>query len=162
MVAPMTVHELTVHDRIVALLADTPYDRVEHPPTFTADEAAAARGLPVEWGGKSLVMKVGADFALFVLSGARKLAGRRIQRHFKASRLRFATREELFDLTSLEPGCVPPFGRPIFDLPLYLDQASADQDRIAFNPGDHGVSMMMQTADYLAVARPVEIFSFSR
>lgn len=152
---------MTVLDRVIACLGDAPYDRIDHPPTFTSEEAAAVRGTPLAIGGKSLVMKVGTDFALFVLSGARSLKGRRIQRHFRASRLRFATREELQALTGLEPGCVPPFGRPVFDLPLYLDTASAAQDRIAFNPGDHTVSIVMQTADYLAVARPVEAFEFA-
>lgn len=152
---------MTVLDRILALLGEAPHRRLDHPPTFTSEEAAAARGLPQAIGGKSLVMKVGGAFALFALSGARTLEGRRIQRHFRASRLRFATRDELFALTGLAPGCVPPFGRPIFDLPLYLDAVSAAQPRIAFSPGDHRVSIVMDTADYLARARPAEIFDFS-
>ena len=149
--------------RIEALLTEhgAPYTRTEHAPTYTSDEAAAIRQASVRIGGKSLVIKLGKTFCVFVLSGGRKLHGRMIQRHCKVSRLRFATRAELLELTGLEPGCVPPFGPPIFDLPLYVDSSITANEHIAFNPGDHGVSITMTVADYLRIARPTEIFDFS-
>jgi Ala-tRNA(Pro) deacylase len=148
--------------RIEALLADAPHSVARHEATFTAEAAAAARGTPLAIGGKSLVMKVGDRFALFVLSGAAVLHGRKIQKHLRVRRLRFASRDELMQLTGLEPGCVPPFGAPIFDLPLYVDPSITANDRIAFNPGAHTVSMVMQTADYLRIAQPEDVFKFTR
>ena len=153
---------MSVLERIEALLGETPYSRLSHAPTHTAEAAAEARGVPLEIGGKSLVMKVGHSFALFAISGARQLHGRRIQRHLKASRLRFARHEELWALTGLVPGCVPPFGRPIFDLPLYVDASLVANDRIAFSPGDHATSILMAVPDYLRHAAPTDIFDFAR
>ena len=78
------------------------------------------------------------------------------------SRLRFATPEELAALTGLTPGCVPPFGRPIFELDLYVDAALAAQDEIAFTAGDHGCSIIMPTAAWLDAARPTATFPCTR
>lgn len=153
---------MSVRARIEALLQGIDYSVAHHEATFTAEAAAAIRGTPLEIGGKSLVMKVGDRFAIFVLSGAAVLHGRKIQKHLRVRRLRFASREELLDLTGLTPGCVPPFGAPIFDLPLYVEPSITQNAQIAFNPGEHTCSMLMQTADYLRVAQPADVFCFTR
>ncbi|MEL6341666.1 MAG: YbaK/EbsC family protein [Myxococcota bacterium] len=156
---------MTVLNQIAALLdaAAVAYTRIDHPPTTTAKEAADARNLPMSLGGKSLVMKLGTsdDFAVFAVSGDRKTKSSLIRRALGVQRFRFATRDELHSLTGLVPGCVPPFGRPIFDLPLYVDQRIAGNERIAFSPGRHDVSFLMSVADYLSVAQPERIFPFS-
>ncbi len=147
---------------IEALFADVPHRRIVHDPISGAQDAAELRGTPLVIGGKALVMKVDGMFAVFAISAARSSQGRMIRRHFGASRLRFATKGELLSLTGLTPGCVPPLGRPIFDLPLFVDQSIADNDRIAFSAGSHTVSLELAVPDYLAIARPEAIFSFAR
>jgi len=141
---------------------DVPFREARHPPTRTSQEAAAARGEPLEIGGKAIVAKVDDAFRLFVLSAALRLDGRAICRHLGAQRFRFATAEELLELTGLVPGCVPPFGRPILPLDLYVDSSILGNERIAFNAGSLSVSMILDRARYLDVARPTEVFSFSR
>lgn len=152
--------------RIDALLArgSTPHRRLRHAPVHTSEEAAIARGESMEIGGKSLVMKVGPErFAVFALSAARRSHGSRIRKFLGVPRLRFATRDELMALTGLRPGCVPPFGPPVFEnLSLYVDESIAHNQRIAFNPGDHRVSIIMAVDDYLELARPAAVFAFSR
>lgn len=148
--------------RIEALLAGVPHQRIEHPPITTAQDAAQLRGTPLVIGGKSLVMKVDGWFAVFVISAARRSESRQIRRHFGASRLRFAAPAELLTLTGLTPGCIPPLGRPVLELPLYVDQSIVDNAQIAFSAGLHTISMVMSTSDYLAVARPEAVLSFAR
>lgn len=138
------------------------YREAHHGPTRTSREAADARCEPIRIGGKAIVAKVDREFSLFVLSAALGLNSRAICRHLKAQRFRFARREELMKLTGLVPGCVPPFGRPILDLDLYVDRSILDNDRIAFNAGSLTDSMILARADYLRIACPAEIFSFSR
>lgn len=147
--------------RIEALLADVSHRRIVHAPITTALDAAEIRGTPLAIGGKSLVMKGDGVFSVFVISSARSSQGRLIRRHLGTRRLRFATRDELLSLTGLTPGCVPPLGRPIFDLPLYVDQSIVDNDQIAFSAGSHTVSIVMAVPDYLAIARPDAVFSFA-
>jgi len=158
---------MTVSDRIAALLREqsAPFERIEHAESRTSEEVAAARGTPLAIGGKSLVMKLDAgddDFGLFVVSAARRTQSRALRRRLGLRRFRFATPAELLSLTGLTPGCVPPFGRPVLDLPLYVDQSIADNDEIAFSVGLHTVSFRMATADYLRAAKPVAVFPFSR
>lgn len=74
--------------------------------------------------------------------------------------MRFATRDELLELTGLEPGSIPPFGRPMIDLDLYVDQSIVDNDKIAFNAGSLTDSIIMSTKDYLEIAKP-SILNFS-
>ncbi len=137
------------------------YRHVEHAPTFTSEESAAARGEPVRIGGKALVIRMAETYRLFVLSAALKLDSAAVRRRFNTRVSRFATRAELLELTSLVPGSVPPFGEPVLQLPLFVDTSILNNDRIAFNAGSLTDSIIMNVEDYLAVAQPT-VFTFSR
>src|ERR1700704_5389917 len=112
-----------------------PFREVHHEPTRTSEESARARGEELRVGGKALLIKVDAEFRLFVLSAERKLDSTAIRTHFGAKKTRFASPEELLELTGLVPGCVPPFGPPVLPFPLYVDPSVLENDRIAFNAG---------------------------
>ena len=105
-------------------------------------------------------MKVDDDFRLFVVSAARKLRSNAIKRNFRAKKLRFATAEELFELTGLAPGGVPPFGHPILPLPLFVDSSTVANDRIAFNAGSLERSIILSVDDWRRAAEPEGVFDF--
>jgi prolyl-tRNA editing enzyme YbaK/EbsC (Cys-tRNA(Pro) deacylase) len=151
-------------DRIRALLDahGVPYREAHHAPTRTSEESAAARGEPMEIGGKALLVKVDDTFALFVLSAALQLSSRRIRKELGARRTRFATPEELHAMTGLVPGCVPPFGRPILPFDLYVDRSIVENDRIAFNAGSLTDSMILAREDWQRVAAPTRVVRISR
>lgn len=150
-----------IAERILALLGGVPFEHLAHPPITGAEDAARARGTPLEIGGKSILLK--ADrFVLVVLGGARRLDNPRLRRALGVSRYRFATTDELAAITGLSPGCVPPFGRPLFDVDLLVDTALAETERIAFSLGDPTRSVVMGTADWLAAARPDAIVPIGR
>src|SRR5512135_2497785 len=111
------------------------YREVTHEPTKTSEESAKARGEELSIGGTAILLKVGEDFRLFVLSASKKLDSQKIRRHFGESKLRFATPKELQEMTGLVPGSVPPFGRPITNFELCLDVSVTQNSRIAFNAG---------------------------
>jgi Ala-tRNA(Pro) deacylase len=150
-------------DRIVRWLEESrvAYRTVHHQPTRTSEESAKARGEDISVGGKAIVMKVDDRFLLFVLSAALKVDARRIREHFGARSIRFATAEELHDLTGLVPGSVPPFGRPILELELFVDESVAKNEKIAFNAGSLTDSVIIATDDYLALAKP-SVFLFGK
>ncbi len=137
------------------------FREVHHAPTATSEESAKARGEELRVGGKALVMRADEAYALFVLPADRKADSGAIRRELGIGKLRFATREELLELTGLVPGSVPPFGRPILPFPLYVDSAIQENDRIAFNAGSLTDSMIVAMADYLRLAKPEKIFAFS-
>ena len=149
--------------KIRALLDDAgvSYRYVEHEPTYTCEESAAARGETTQVGGKSILLKVGGVFRLCVLRAAEQIHSNRVRRHFRESRARFATPTELAELTGLVPGSVPPFGEPILPLPNCLDRRFLDNDRIAFNAGSLRCSIVMPLDRYLELAQP-EIFDYAK
>jgi Ala-tRNA(Pro) deacylase len=135
------------------------YRHVRHEPTYTSEQSAAARGESIRIGGKALLMKVGEEFQLFVLSAALRLDSAAVRRRFGVKRARFASAEELMERTGLVPGSVPPFGRPILPFDLYADESITRNERIAFNAGSLTDSIIMSVQDYLRIARP-EVFAF--
>ncbi len=137
------------------------FREVHHEPTRTSEESAKARGEALHIGGKALLMKGDEVFRLFVLSADHKLDSGAIRRELNVKKMRFATPEELLELTGLVPGCVPPFGPPILPFELCLDSAIAQNERIAFNAGSLTDSIILATTDYLSVARPGRVFTFS-
>jgi len=137
-----------------------PFREVHHAPTRTSEDSARARGEELRVGGKALLLKVDETYRLFVLSADRKLDSAAIKRHFGARKTRFATPEELAELTGLVPGSVPPFGAPILPFPLYTDPSVFSNERIAFNAASLTDSIVMQSSDYRRIAAP-EVFDFA-
>ena len=117
------------------------------------------RGESTDIGAKALLIKVDKQFALFVLSASLRANSRAIRERLGARRTRFATAEELQELTGLVSGAVPPFGRPVLAFPLYVDESISSLDRIAFNAGSLTDSMFLSTEDYFRVAG-AEVFRF--
>jgi Ala-tRNA(Pro) deacylase len=127
---------------------------LRHEPVYTSEQAAAVRGTLLSSGAKALVVKAGDRFLLLVLPADRKLHSRKARDHLGVKALRFATREEVENLTGLLPGSIPPFGS-LFGLPTYVDPALAENPAINFNAGDHAVSVSMSYADFMAVEKPI-------
>jgi Ala-tRNA(Pro) deacylase len=133
----------------------------EHAPTFTSEESARARGEELHHGGKALLLKTDDVFRLFVLPADRKLDSAAVKRELGVKKTRFATADELRELTGLVPGCVPPFGPPILPFELFVDAEIRVNPRIAFNAGSLTTSIILSVSDYLAVAKP-RVFAFSQ
>ncbi|KAL7546002.1 hypothetical protein ACHAWF_009345 [Thalassiosira exigua] len=159
-----TSHKQRIHD----LLNDRGimFKAIHHEETRTSEDSARVRGEDLSTGGKALVLKLrekqagGSDqdhgFAVFVLSASRKLHTKSIKKEFGTKNVRFAMAEELV------PGSVPPFGRPVIGMDLFVDTSIVDNEKIAFNCGSLVDSVVMSSADYLEVAAPTKVFSFSK
>ena len=135
--------------------AGVAFREVEHEPTRTSKESAAARGEDLNVGAKALLLKTDDMLRLFVLPADRKLDSGAIRRHLGVRKTRFATVEELHDLIGLVPGAVPPFGKPILPFELYADESlSVATDKVAFNAGSLRNSIIMAASDWERLAEP--------
>lgn len=130
------------------------YTEVHHAPARSSAECAQARGTDVRSGGKALVMKIGDDFKLCVLSGALQVDLAVLRAHFQTQKVRLASAAELETLTGLQPGTVPPFGKPVLPLDLLVDPSSLANSYIAFNLASLTCSMIMAVEDYVRIAHP--------
>src|SRR5438046_5661583 len=145
----------SVFERVTDLLGRKAiaFDVLRHAPVFTSEEAAAVRGTPLASGAKALICKADERFVMIVLPADRKLASKEVRKAAGIKSLRFASREEVEQLTGLTPGSIPPFGS-LFALSTWCDEHLAEQPRINFNAGDHAISISMAYADYVAAEQP--------
>ncbi len=155
-----------VFNQIKTLLLENniEFEEIHHEPTPTSEDSARIRGDTLSQGAKAILYKVQDDFALFVFAANKRMNPKLIRQFFKskgrkAKKTRFASPDELMDMTGLIPGSVPPFGKPILDFELFVDPSLMENEMIAFNAGSITDSIKMSLADYCSVANP-EIFLF--
>jgi Ala-tRNA(Pro) deacylase len=148
-------------DRLSELLRrnGADFNVLRHEPVFTSEEAAQVRGTSLASGAKALICKVDDRFVMFVLPADRKLDSKSARKQLKARSMRFASADEVFDLTGLKPGSIPPFGS-LFGLNTYCDERLRDESVINFNAGDHSISISIAYAEFERVEQP-EIGSFA-
>ena len=151
----MAPDEETVHDRLVATLeaAGVPFSKLHHAPVYTSVEAARVRGSSLHSGAKALILKGSKGFVMAVIPANLPLDSRTLRKHLKSKRLRFATPEEVFEMTGLTPGAIPPFGS-FFNLPTICDERLAENESINFNAASHTDSMQMTYRAYVAYESP--------
>lgn len=145
----------TPFERLKSFLVqqEVAFDVLHHAPVYTSEAAAQVRGTPLASGAKALVCKADDRFVMVVLPADRKLASKLTRQTLGIKSLRFASREEVEQLTGLTPGSIPPFGS-LFGLPTCCDQNLSAQERINFNAGDHAISISMTYADFVAAEKP--------
>ncbi len=141
--------------RLVGLLneAGISVERTSHRPVYTSAEAAEVRGTSLHSGAKALIVKGDVGFVMAVTPADLSLDSNALRKYLKSKRLRFATKEELLELSGLTSGSIPPLGS-LFNLPTVCDERLAENERINFNAGSHTVSIKMSYKDYLAVESP--------
>jgi Ala-tRNA(Pro) deacylase len=145
----------SVFERLEELLRQSGvvFTVLRHEPVFTSEQAATVRGTSLASGAKALIVKAGDGFVLLVLPADRKLDSRKARLALGVKSLRFATKEEVQELTGLQPGSIPPFGS-LFGLATQCDPALAENASINFNAGDHAISVQMSHADFVRVEKP--------
>ncbi len=136
------------------------FEKLEHIPVMTSSAASGARGSSLSQGAKAIVVKAGDEYYHLIVSAAVRLDNKKLRKILGTRRVRFATSDELLELTGCLPGAVPPFGN-LFGLPVLMDDALLSEDIVYFNCGSHTVSLRMKRAD-LAEATEAQIENFHK
>jgi Ala-tRNA(Pro) deacylase len=128
------------------------YERYEHPPVYTAEEAA------LHWAGisgtqcKNLFLrnKKGNRHYLVMLEISKQADLRQIAKLVADDRLSFGSPERLMARLGLTPGSVTPFGL-INDrdrsVRLIIDRDLRGQERLIFHPNINTASVVVSWAD---------------
>lgn len=127
------------------------FEPLEHAPVSTSEDAARVRGTPLEQGAKALVVRAGDRFVHCVLPAHLRADNAALRAILGTRKLRFATREELYEITGCAPGAVPPFGN-LFGLPVLVDEELRRNERVVFNAGSNAVSITMRCADLIRLS----------
>jgi len=152
---------MPILQRLVELLDknQASYRLVNHPSAGKSAEVALARGTEVGQGAKALVYEMinhdgSTRRVLAVLPADRQLDWKMLASALSAKKARLLGLDETRLLTSCEIGAIPPFS---FNEELLLVVDPQLQERykvIAFNAGRLDTSILLDTSDYLAIAKP--------
>lgn len=136
------------------------FETFEHEPVTTSKEAAKVRtGYSLHQGAKALIIRikkseVDKKFIMLVIPADLKFDGKKVKEIFRAKDIRFATREEISNLTNgIQIGGVPPFGN-LFNFEIVADPKLFENEKIIFNAGDRCFSVAMKSEDYKKLVNP--------
>lgn len=148
-----------VFDRLCELLATAGarFRVIAHPAAGRSDEVAAIRGTDPRQGAKAMLCALGPQpqrFVLTVLPGTRKLDFRKVGAACGAGKATLAAADVATRVTGCAVGAIPPFVLDA-DVELLVEPALVEgTGEIAFNAGRLDRSIVLDSADYLRVARP--------
>lgn len=132
----------------------------EHEPVRTSQQAALTRpGYTLRQGAKAMIVKIyraktDSNFVMLVFPADKKFNSKKVQSALGIKNLRFATEQEVSEITNgVQVGGVPPFGN-LFGLDVYADPSIFQNEKMVFNAGDRGFSLAMKTDDYRAIVKP--------
>ncbi len=130
------------------------FETFEHEPVRTSEEAAKTRpGYTLQQGAKALIVrakKSEADkkFVMLVVPADLRFDNQKVKAVLNAKDIRFASKEEIIQLTNgVEIGGVPPFGN-LFNLEVLVDPKLFENEKIVFNAGDRRFSIAMKSEDF--------------
>lgn len=146
------------YQQIVKLLKtnNISFEELDHEPVYTSEDAAKVRGLSLDGGAKSLLLKTKDRFVLVVLSGSKKLDSKKLKKTLGIKEMRFASPAEVKDMMGCIIGACYPFGS-VAQLETYVDQSLLNQTNISFNPGLHDKSLKIKLSDYIKVEQPTSV-----
>ncbi|MDP3917775.1 MAG: YbaK/EbsC family protein [Candidatus Woesebacteria bacterium] len=153
-------YHITV-SKIINLLKENDlwFETFEHEAVRTSEEAAKTRtGYSLKQGAKALIVRVKKSsekyFAMLVVPADQKFDNVKVKKLLTAKDIRFATREEVKEITGgIDFGGVPPFGN-IFGLKVISDPSLFSNEKIVFNAGDRRFSIAMMSKDYKMLVKP--------
>ncbi len=156
----MGYHKVTI--TIIKLLKDKSYwfETFEHEPVRTSEEAAKIRdGYSLHQGAKAMIVRAKITnndkrFVMLVTPGDLRFDNNKVKQIFNAKDIRFATEEEVANITDgVQPGGVPPFGN-LFGIEVLVDPILFENEKIVFNAGDRRYSVGMMSSDYKSLVNP--------
>jgi len=156
-----------VHQHLITLLEqqEARFRVVEHEAVGKCEAVSEIRGTALGQGAKALLCKIKGNgvkkHVLAILAADLQADLSRLAQHFGGSKASLASPAEVDALTACVFGAIPPFSfHP--DLHLVADPVLFQRfDDIAFNAGLLEKSVIMNTSDYLRIARP-ELVDFRR
>jgi Ala-tRNA(Pro) deacylase len=130
------------------------YVEITHSRAYTAQEIAASVHIPGKELAKTVIVRVNDGFAMAVLPASRKINFDRLKNVAGNNEIRLAQEHEFKGLfPDCEVGAMPPFGN-LYNLPVYVASALAEDTEIAFNAGTHTDVIKISYSDFEKLVKP--------
>ena len=125
----------------------------EHPTAYTAQKIAASEHVPGRMFAKVVMASTDGDLVMLVLPAPSVVDVAKLS-EVLGKQVRLASESEFASaFPDCQAGAMPPFGN-LYDVPVYVDQALGQNERIVFQAGTHTVTMSVAYADFERLARP--------
>ncbi len=130
------------------------YEVLAHKQAYTMPEVAAALHISGKQVAKSVIVKAGDSFSLFVVPSPDRVGFAKVAATLGVKKARLASEDEFAELfPDCAVGAMPPFGN-LYELPVHVDHALARQTNIVFRVGTHRHTMKVTFADFERLAKP--------
>lgn len=130
------------------------YEKLEHEPVYTSEDAARVRDTNIQDGAKALICFADKVPVLAVIPAHMRLDFKKFKTNVGIKDLRLASREEVTELTNLVAGAIPPLGS-VMGLKSYFHEDISKNTKVVFNAGAHTVSIKMKPKDLINIENPV-------
>lgn len=125
-----------------------------HSLAYTAQEIAQAAHVRGEQFAKTTIVKLDGEVAMAVVPAPHKVDLKLLGAAARARKCELAAESEFRErFPECELGAMPPFGN-LFGMHVYLDEALASGQSLAFNAGSHTELVQMPVSDFRHLVKP--------
>lgn len=130
------------------------YVSISHSVAYTAQEIASLAHIPGRDLAKTVIVRIGGDFAMAVVPASMHVDLMALQEAAGAPPVVLASEWEFRDrFPDCEPGAMPPFGS-LYGMDVFVDEALTRETEIAFNAGTHRELVRLAYSDFARLVRP--------
>ena len=130
------------------------YEAIGHTTDFTAQHTAADTHTPGREFAKTVVVRIDGEPAFAVLPAHHRVDLDRLRDSLGAVEVELCSEHDMEQICpDCDTGAVPPFGN-LYDVPVFLSPAMADDDQITFNGGNHETAVRMALRDFERLVHP--------
>ena len=131
-----------------------PFEIRHHPRAVTAQEVAASEHVPGKMLAKTVMVLADGKMIMLALPAPYQVDMEKASTALGAGEVRLAQEGE-FEGTfpDCEVGAMPPFGN-LYEVPVYVEEALAEDETIVFRAGTHTDTMSVRYADFERLVEP--------
>ncbi len=131
-----------------------PFEVQHHPRAITSQEVAATEHVPGQMLAKVVMVLADGEMVMLTLPAPYQVDLEKVGMLLGAEEARLAEEEEFEGaFPDCEVGAMPPFGN-LYDLPVYVEEALAEDETIFFRAGTHTATMSVRYADFEQLVEP--------
>ena len=129
------------------------YSVIQHAPTYSAQVAASIMHIPGKEVAKTAALCAGEKILLAVLPASYRINFEKLSA-IVGEKVQLMEEQRCVGMfPDCEPGAIPPFGE-LYGVPVYMDEALADDPEIVLGSGALSESLLVSNADFTRVVKP--------
>ncbi len=143
-------------DRLERYLRENrvPFEVQHHPRAVPAQEVAASEHVPGKMLAKTVMVLADGQLVMLAVPAPYQVDLEKVSALLEAGEVRLAEEEEFGDaFPDCEVGAMPPFGN-LYGIPVYVEEALAEDEQIIFRAGTHTDTMSVRYADFERLVEP--------